>query len=246
MLTELAEAEQGLTGTALVERLGLAPSTANRLLATLRSAGWVVTAGREHRLGVGLWPIVAAMRPVRRLVEAAEPGMRQLADRHGLTTKLVVREGREQVTLARREASGPWCVSGRVGARYPVVLGATGACLLADLTDAAVGRFIDATRPEAWAHETPEQLTARLADARRQGWCANLEDHPAGVETLAAVLRAAERQTVGALAVMGLPGQIVRDRLDVLADDLQAQAEQIAIALRESSVAVQTAEEVQA
>jgi DNA-binding IclR family transcriptional regulator len=138
--------------------------------------------------------------------------MEDLSREAGVTVKLSVREGVEQVTVARVEASRALSATSRVGSRFPVVLGASGACLLSVLGDAQIARHIaHADRETLWGHETADLLRERIRACRESGFCENIGSHPQGIDTLSAPLTSASHTL--ALTLVGLRGDFDGKRL---------------------------------
>jgi DNA-binding IclR family transcriptional regulator len=100
LLEELRESEEGLGVNELARRIGVSPSTASRLLATLEGSGMVQRDGQgPFRLGLAL--VTLADRVLSRLdVRAlARPVLEGLMERTGETATLSVPSEREAITV---------------------------------------------------------------------------------------------------------------------------------------------------
>jgi DNA-binding IclR family transcriptional regulator len=93
--------------TEVAEHLGLFKSAAHRFLRTLEGAGYLESTP-EHRytLGLKVLELGHAFRHQNRLIGAAEPPLRWLAESTGLTTHLVQLSGRDVVELLRARGIG--------------------------------------------------------------------------------------------------------------------------------------------
>jgi DNA-binding IclR family transcriptional regulator len=110
------------------------------------------------------------------------------------------------------EAQRHLSVTSPVGTRSPVVLGASGACLLIALDEAAVSQQIAyADRESLWEHESADMLRSRMKACRKKGVCDNIGVHPQGIDTLSAPLVSASRPL--ALTMVGLRGDFDGARL---------------------------------
>lgn len=215
-------AEDGGPGgsTAIAQRLGLSQSTCYRTLQTLEAADWIrPMADGRYAFSLGLLPIVRSLQGIEHAIATLRPFMTELAEATGLSVKLSVRQGFEQVTLARIESSRPLGVTSPVGARFPVIVGASGACLLAGFPDPEIDRIAArASREGLWDHDNETVLRRRIAACRADGTCDNLGSHPQGIDTISAPVPSP--QDPFSLTLIGLrgdldgvPGSTARDLL---------------------------------
>lgn len=225
VLVELVAQHPGqFTAAEAARMLHMPPASCFRLVQTLTAKRWIARDRRGGlRLSAALVPIAQALRNHAWLASVAQEPLRDLTERSGLSAKLVVREGADQVTLARVETDQPYAVSAPIGARYPVVLGASGAALLAAVSDPEIDDLVRKAPPEAWVVEQPEHLRGMIRQVRQQGSCQNLGMHPQGIETVAAPVALPQQSFVAAITLIGLRGDLPRIGLEH-AHDLTRQA----------------------
>ncbi len=205
VLHALAGREGPATSSGLARETGMSQSSCYRILQTLEGLHWIRSDGEGgYDLDEGLLDIVRPLLGPERLAEAARPHMRTLVDATALTAKLSLRRGGQQVTIARIESPRPLSVTGRVGSRFPVVLGASGAALLSLLDDDAVERIIEATPADQWLNDSPAILRRHIAECRRKGVCSNIGHHPQGIDTVAAAFKSDVGEAV--ITLVGLRG----------------------------------------
>lgn len=116
---------EAATISELAARIGASRAAVYRLLAPLAERGLVWRDGSKVRLGVALLRLSAQVLP--QLREAAQPVLRELAERAGATAHLSVAEGEQVQAIAVVEPS--WTsfhVAYRVGTRHAVSRGAAG------------------------------------------------------------------------------------------------------------------------
>jgi DNA-binding IclR family transcriptional regulator len=100
LLDELSESEQELGVNELARRIGVSPSTASRLLATLEVAGIVQRDGHgPFRLGLGLVTLADRVLSRLDLRALARPVLVQLMESTGETATLSVPGEREAITV---------------------------------------------------------------------------------------------------------------------------------------------------
>ena len=222
ILKALADHPEDSSSLGLARQLGISQSTCYRILKTLQVADWITPdAQGGYRFSLGLLPFVKPLMGLERAVDGLAPFMKELSRATGLTVKCSVRQGLEQVTIARVESTKPLAVSSPVGARFPVVLGASGACLLSKLAPAALGTLIrHADQQALWGHESADDLRARLAACRRDGLSENIGRHPQGIDTISAPLTLAGE--VYALTLVGLRGDFAGGKRATLRRALRA------------------------
>ncbi len=201
------------TSLGLARRLGISQSSCYRILRTLEAANWICReAGGQYVFASGLMPFVKPLVGIERAVDCLRSDMESLSLKAGLTVKLSVREGVEQVTVARVECHRPLSATSPIGTRFPVVLGASGACLLSGVDRASLAQLIEhADKQRLWGHDSKDLLLARLKCCRKSGHCENIGSHPQGIDTVSAPLATSSRTM--ALTLVGLRGDFDGKRL---------------------------------
>ncbi len=212
-LAVLAMVSRGEAGGSLAQmarRCGVAPTTLFRVLRTFESADWIsqrLDGGWE--LSAGLAQMLRPLEPFRRLIVAAQEPADELAIQLGLAVKLSVRQGAYAVTLVRAEPPRAVLVGGRLGARYPLAFGSSGAVLAAELDEAALRRLIKESPADVWANQTEQTLVDRVLAARRDGACVDRGSFHPQVHTVSvAVALGGGAVNRAALTVVGLPDEL--------------------------------------
>ena len=197
IVERLAAEPGGLSRSALAAEPGLSSSTCYRILRSLEAVGWAAKgADGRWRLGPGLAAVAAAARDRTLALDAARATLGRLAAGHGISCKLSMRRGLEQVVAVRAEPPGEMLASGVEGVRYPVAEGSSGAALLSDMEpDEALALLKTARKPQTSAGF----LRAALADVREKGWCGRrrIADWP--ISALSAPVRDASGEIAAAL-----------------------------------------------
>ena len=194
-LDEIAAEPGQLRLVDLGERLGLAKSTARRLLVGLVEVGLasVDSHGRfslgERLLGFGGAAgarIAAVFRPtIERVARATD----------GETVDLSVLRGQRMWFVDQIESTHRLRAVSAIGVRFPLHTTANGKAALAALSEpdaqAVISRF---------SAETAERLRAEIAEVRRSGIAFDREEHTAGISA-AAIARRAGGDNVIAISV---------------------------------------------
>lgn len=184
--------------------LGIAPSTAHRLLSTLRVRGFVEqSSDRSYVKGPAFARMAGRPQPARPLEEVALPHLERLRDRVQETSHLSVLEGRDMCFLVSVESDQVLRVGSRVGTRLPAHLTSGGKALLAALSpEELAGRFPphgleSLIRPE----DDLDRLRRELGTVARRGYGVNRGESERGVAAVGVGLLSAGGSPLGALSV---------------------------------------------
>ncbi len=221
LLHHLGQSGSGATQAELARELGISPSTCYRILQTLRKHDWV-RKGTDSRYDLSGGVLTATMKLHRQLVrlEHCRPLLDELAATTGLTAKLSIRQGDRQVTILRAESPRPLSVSGKVGARFPLIEGSVGAALLSR-TEADEVRELAANCPEDIPERgNPDLVLARIATIRRDGYCLNIGQTRWRIGAMSAPLVGADGQVATALTLLGVDEDFADDQVKTLAGRL--------------------------
>lgn len=221
LLESLAGATDGCTLSALAEATALAPSTAHRLLASLRERGFA-----EQDAETGLWHVGATAFTVgnaflggRSYVALARRHMVALVDAAGETANLAVEDQGEAVYLTQVECSQMMRAFARPGARVPLHCSGVGKALLAALPAAELEAVIAARGLPRLTDRTltdPAALGADLERARRRGFAIDDGEHALGLRCVAATIHDETGRPLAALSISGPAARIDDDRLAAL------------------------------
>lgn len=183
--------------------LGVAPSTAYRLLSTLRYRGFVIQGrDRTYRAGPALEEMVSSRMSRANLAELAQSALVALRDETSETCHLMVRVGRQVRIIASVESTQMLRVGSREGAMLPAHYTSGGRLLLAELpTDEFEDLYPRSGLPSmGLTVASMSSLRRELARCRKQGYAVNTGQTERGVCAVG-VLVADMDGPVGALSV---------------------------------------------
>jgi DNA-binding IclR family transcriptional regulator len=205
-------AEPELTLTTLAARVGLAKSTATRLLAVLEERGWLERSAEteRYRIGVRAFEVGSIYIQTTSLEAEAQPILRHLAAECQQTANLgVLRQG-EVVHLAVVAPDRPIRFSTPIGLREGAHQTGLGKALLAALPDDEVTAIVarhGLPARTARTITTQGALRENLALTRAQGYALDMEEAHVGLRCVAAPIRDAKGETVAAVSVSGLASE---------------------------------------
>ncbi|MFD0888339.1 IclR family transcriptional regulator, partial [Streptosporangium algeriense] len=186
LLTLLAERGR-LTVTEAARELGVAPSSAHRLLSTLCHREYAVQGDRRVYL---LGPALLRLRTgdVQALPDRIRPFLQMLFDAVGETVHLMVRMGSEVLFLDGIESTRSLRVGLRVGARMPADRTSGGKAMLADLEPDEIDALYTDGRAPAMDERLPglAALHRELEAVRRDRFGGNYDESEPGVTAIGA------------------------------------------------------------
>jgi DNA-binding IclR family transcriptional regulator len=206
-LLQLIGERQALRVAEAAELLGVARSTAHRLLAALRRRGFVVQdrPNGAYRPGPALREIGLAAVTRIDIRRIARPVLEQLRDETRETVSLAVLEGATVRFVDGVESTRSVRVGNRTGVVRPAHTTAVGKAILAGLPDDELARIypggeLPVAAGGAAAHDLGA-LRAELADVRTQGWALNWEESTDGMCAVGVALVDAAGQPLAALGI---------------------------------------------
>jgi DNA-binding IclR family transcriptional regulator len=191
--------------TDVSDELGVARSTAHRLLATMAGRGFVVQnpVTREYRAGRVLVEIglsAVGNLDVRRV---AHPHIQALSERLHETVNLLVLQGDRTRFIDGVEGDQPIRVGTRTGLVLPANSTSAGKVLLAELPFEEVRALFSARLPTVTGRTIVDfdHFETELATARERGYATNFSESEPGLHAVAVPIRAGLGGAIGALAV---------------------------------------------
>ncbi|MDT0444365.1 IclR family transcriptional regulator [Streptomyces johnsoniae] len=203
------------------ELLGVARSTAHRLLSTLAFRGFATRGGDSHVYRPGPALVDAGLRAIARLDlrQVARPHLLALAEETGETVHLVVLEGNGARFVDGVESSQPLRVGLRVGMVLPAHATAAGKAILAALPPGQV-RDLYPRGVQALTGRTLQSLDEierHLATVDRAGYATNHGESADDVAAVGVVVRDHARTPVAAIALAAPAERLLPPRIPLIA-----------------------------
>jgi IclR family acetate operon transcriptional repressor len=212
--------------------LGVARSTAHRLLTTLEHRGFVRQdpMTRAYLVGDTLVHFGSSVSWDKRLEEVALPELTALVERVHETAHIAVLRGADAHFILCVESSEIVHTCSHVGTGLPAYATASGRALLAHLDDEQLrklytGRDLVAMRKNT-VH-TWSQLRSALTDVRRRGYATNYSETEFGVNGIGVAIFANDH-LYGAIVVTGSSTRFRRQQMEASVLECKRAAERIA------------------
>lgn len=204
-LLTLLPSHSQLRVTDISRELGVAPSTAHRLLSTFAHRGFLTADvnTRTYRTGPAFWALTAA-RPDDGLPARARPHLVRLSETVDETTTLIVLDGLFCRFIGGVRGTRPLRTVVRIGSVLPSHTVSGGKALLAELSNRRLmalfsgGRLLPMTRRSI---VSVNDLIADLETVRANGYATNVGESEDGLMAVAMPVREPNGAAVAAVAV---------------------------------------------
>ncbi len=212
--------------------LGVARSTAHRMIQMLQYRGFVVQdeATRAYVAGPQLLRMAFAVVQNLDLRSVAMPVMEEIRGELNETVHLTELRGKDIYFLNSIESTRSVRVGSRTGMLLPAYCTAAGKVMLADLSDAEFDALIDSpTLPKLTERTvgTRKELKAELQQVRQAGYATNFGQSEPDVSSVAVPIRDASGRVRAALAIAAPPSRVSPDAAPEIAQILARGAAQI-------------------
>jgi len=233
VILEMAAQDKVLTIRSVGDKLGLAYSTANRLVSELRSSGYLEPANERgtYRLGLKLFSLGCQVDSVASLNLAAVPVLRQLSTDIGESTNIAMWEAGSVVYVNRVEPPHSLRTVVRLGEEAPLHCSAVGKVTLAFLPYAERLSLINSLTLTSFTSHTivgRPSLIEELEQIRFLGYAINDEEHYEGVRGVGAPVLTDHGFPIASVSVAGPTSRIDTLALQKLSAMVIEAAHQIA------------------
>lgn len=199
-----AEEEVGVSQVA--RELGVAKSTAHRLLTTLAAHGLVERAEEpgRYRLGMRLYELGQVAMARNHLRQMALPLLAGLRQRSGLTVQLAVPDGADVLYTERLETTAGVALLRRTGHRLPAHTTSSGKAIAAyNPAFAAARRSAGFPARTRFTLRTAEEFDRVLEEVRRQHGAISYDEATVGVGSCAAPLHGPSGEAIASVSLVG-------------------------------------------
>jgi IclR family acetate operon transcriptional repressor len=231
LLAIFAEAD-GLSLTSVAQRAGIAPSTAHRILNTLKAGGFVHCDDSRggYFIGVQAFRVGSAFLRNRKLVDVGRGVMRRLLEATGETVNIAIEIESQVVFILQMESHHAIRAFHRPGARGPMHASSLGKAMLAALTDEAISQRLHRTgmpRFTEWTIVDPDALLADIATVRKRGWAVDDQEQSEGMRCVGAAVYNEHGEVLGAISASGPAVRVTEERLGELGPMVKRAAAEI-------------------
>ncbi len=203
LIEHLGRNPGGSSQAELSAKLGISASTCYRILQTMLRHDFVrKIPGGRFDLSSGLLSAAQRLFDDARRFERVQPLLDDLAAKTSFSCKLSIRQGFEQVSILRAESPSAVSVSGKIGARFPLIEGSVGAALICDDPD-DLERLAKSCKEPLEEAANPALVEERVAQIKSRGYALNARPNRWNIEAMSVPVRDASRSVVAALTLIG-------------------------------------------
>lgn len=219
----------------LARSVRVTPTTASRLLDTLKLRGFVMqTDSGLYRIGVKALIVGSAVLRANRLDQVAVTPMLRLSSEVGETVSLGIRDGNSLIYVEQVEGPNAIRVTTPIGKRIPIHATAGGKVLLCSIWEKAFDTIIG---PGPYQRLTANTITDRnhlteaIEQVRVKGWAIDNEESEINLCCLAAPIRDRRGEVVAALSVSMFIGKASHRNIEAMAGQVMMTAKDISLKL---------------
>ena len=187
-------------------RAQLTRAGARRILLTLQTLGYVQSDGKLFRLTPRILDLGFAYLSSLPLWNLAEPVMEELVGQIKESCSAAVLDGTDIVYVLRVPTHKIMSISLGVGSRLPAYCTSMGRMLLSALTPEAMMKVLQASERTVRTRYTVtdvDELAAKIAQVRQQGWALVDQELEEGLVSMAAPVTDRAGQTIAAINISG-------------------------------------------
>ena len=217
-LDYLETCKDGAGVTEVAGALGVHKSTASRLLAAMRSEGYVTRSDLtgKYFLGIRVVELGKAKLDQFDIRIHARPYMEELSRRTEETIHLAILEQDKLVYIDKVDTTHILVMRSSIGYRISPHCTALGKAILSVLSENNRDSLIERIHFYRFTSNTitdPAMLKAHLQDVKIQGFAFDDEEHEEGIRCAAAPIRNHNREVIGAISISAPMTRMSKERL---------------------------------
>ena len=235
MLALFARLKKPLGVSDIAKALNFNKSTVFNIVHTLDDLGVLEkVAEGKYQFGTRLYILGRAAGRSSELIRTVHPYLEDINQKTKLSAFLGIRSGLTAVIIDKADTAFDIKIFSEIGMKIPLLAGAGGRALLAQLSDAEVDEILSANElkrftPNACVNK--KKYKEMVEQVRTEGIAIDVEEYIEGIRAFALPLNVKRANTQVALWVVGLKGQISEETISRYSTYLKKIAEEIEIRL---------------
>ena len=183
ILRVLRDQPQGLSLAQIADRVGLARSTVQRIVAALQSERLIITIGNG---GIRLGPEITALAEATKVsvVEFCRPFLLEITRATGETADLSVLQGHQLIFLDQVAGTHRLRAVSAVGDKFPLTDTANGRAILAAMKVDEAERYARLEWDQLGIDEDWANLSEKMRNIRQTGLAYDMDEHTAGISAI--------------------------------------------------------------
>ncbi|HUZ55136.1 MAG TPA: IclR family transcriptional regulator [Streptosporangiaceae bacterium] len=209
--------------TDIAQDLQMSKAAVHRLLASLRTRGFVLLDEETRRYSLGPMSLALGLRALEKLDvrHMASSELRALSALTNETTTLSIRAGEGRMYVDQMTPSREVIMSVTLGVPFPLHAGASSKAFLAFLPEEEIERYLSVTLVRLTAATVTDRrrLESELRTIRSRGWASSVEERQSGAASAAAPILNHKDLPAAVISVCG-PSTRFMENLDYCLDQL--------------------------
>lgn len=224
----LASEQHSATQAELCKAADVTATTGYRIVQTLIKHDWVrKTHDNRYTLSLAVLDIWMKSSGHRIFFEQFQPVLNELAEKVHLSCKLSIRGGNEQISILRADSPEPFSISGKNGARFPLIEGSVGAALLALEPEEDIRKLCEECQADIREKNNSALVLSRIREWKKKGYVFNRGTNRWRVDAMSVPVIRKGTNVVAALTLIGVPGDFTEKNMEQRAERLIEAAKQI-------------------
>ncbi len=231
ILDLVAKRDNRLTISDLSRELGISKSTVHGIAQALEGIGAIIRDDKTKRytLGLTLFELAHTVYSRIDLKDIARPVLEDLMRSTRQSVFLGIRSGDRVSIVDIVESAQDLKITAHIGARLPLLVGATGKIFMASLAEREAAKLIRSQGLRRTTEKTitdPARYMEEIRKARAAGYALDDEEYLQGVRAVAVPIHAPGRQ-MSAIWVVGFSQSMKAERMTAIAVETRTAAEAI-------------------
>lgn len=185
------------------EQIGVAPSTAHRLLSTLRKEGFLVQDANQYRLGVSILALGAVVQSSTPLIHASHEILKELSIQTKETALLGIRQNEHVLYINGSNSPNPIGYHAYEGQKFPLHTTSAGKILLAQESAESIQQYCQSIRELGNRLNICDNFKRTLEEIRENKYALTSNEPYPGVTSISSAVKRRSGKTFAAIEVIG-------------------------------------------
>lgn len=231
----IANAEQPMSLTELVEKSEMSKTTVYRLLQTMCNRGYVQKSrNSRYSLGPKFMELASSHINHLELQTEAKPYLATLYSELNLTVNLATLDGDQIIYIEKMDLYPSKKTNANVGYKTPAYCSSIGKCLMSCLSGEELDKILFECKFQKFTENTIVNIyefKKQLKEVRKQGWAMDDGEHMLGHRCVGAPIFDYLGTSIAAVGVSGDIAQITDEKLPMIVREVKETAAQISRAM---------------
>lgn len=200
----------------VAEQIGVAPSTAHRLLNTLRKEGFLVKDSNQYKLGVSILALGSIVQSETPIIKASNDLLKNLSNKTNETVLLGIIHNEHVLYVNKSNSKNHTGSYAYQGQQFPLHSTSAGKVLLAHKDIEFIQNYQTYVQANDDNNSNLKNLTSKLTNVREKGYAITINEHHPGVASVACGVKRRNSNIIAAIEVIGASSRFTKEALPQL------------------------------